>query len=137
MRIPPSDDGDRLATNMTPMIDVVFLLIIFFLVSSHLARQEAHLPLALPVADTHLEEIDPRNVLTINVDEDGRWLVAGTEADEPRLAAILASHRDKHGDEAPVRIRTDRTVPYAKVEPILRLSAESGLWNAAFAVHGE
>ncbi|MBT6848587.1 MAG: biopolymer transporter ExbD, partial [Planctomycetaceae bacterium] len=38
--------------NMTPMIDVVFLLIIFFLVSSHLARQETQLELDLPEASS-------------------------------------------------------------------------------------
>ena len=36
--------------NMTPMIDVVFLLIIFFLVSSNLAQQEVHLEIDLPDA---------------------------------------------------------------------------------------
>ena len=38
MRLPTDSTSRELSTNMTPMIDVVFLLIIFFLVSSHLAR---------------------------------------------------------------------------------------------------
>ncbi len=135
MRIPHSDDGGRLSTNMTPMIDVVFLLIIFFLVSSHLARQESRLPLDLPAASTHLEDVEPPNVLTINVDKQARWMIAGTRVDERRLAEVLAAHRDKHGPDAAVRIRTEHTIAYGRVEPILRLSAEAGLWNAAFAVH--
>ncbi|QEG40479.1 ExbD/TolR family protein [Roseimaritima ulvae] len=135
MRIPNSDDGGRLSTNMTPMIDVVFLLIIFFLVSSHLARQESRLPLDLPAAGTHLDDLEPQNVLTINVDSRARWMIAGSQVNEAKLAEILATHHAKHGQDAPVRIRTEQTITYGRVEPILRLSAEAGLWNAAFAVH--
>ena len=135
MRIPNSDDGGRLSTNMTPMIDVVFLLIIFFLVSSHLARQESRLPLDLPAAGTHLDDLEPDNALTINIDASSRWMISGNQVDEARLAEILAAHRGKHGQDAAVRIRTEQTIPYGRVEPILRLSAEAGLWNATFAVH--
>lgn len=134
MRIPHNSQDGRLATNMTPMIDVVFLLIIFFLVSSHLARQESRMPLPLPAATTHAGDAVRPDVLTINIDGQGRWLVGGKPADEPRLKLLLESHRGEHGPDAAVRIRTDRTIAYGKVEPILRLSAEAGLWNAAFAV---
>ncbi len=53
MRLPNQSGRHSVGANMTPMIDVVFLLIIFFLVSSHLARQENRLPLDLPVASTY------------------------------------------------------------------------------------
>ncbi|SRR6056297_477538 len=135
MRIPHSGDEGRLSTNMTPMIDVVFLLIIFFLVSSHLARQESQLPLDLPAAETHRLEVEMQDALTINVTDDARWMVAGSPVDEARLGQLLAAHRREHGDDAPVRIRTEQAIPYGRVEPLLRLSAEAGLWNAAFAVH--
>ena len=63
---------------MTPMIDVVFQLIIFFLLSSHLAKQETQLALPLPAAEsgrpTQPSE-QPR--LTVNVLADGTLLVAG------------------------------------------------------------
>lgn len=135
MRIPRASDR-RLSTNMTPMIDVVFLLIIFFLVSSHLGRREARLPLDLPDAATHADDPPPEAVLTINVTDAGEWWVAGAQVDEQRMGELLAGHRDQHGPDAAVRVRTDRSVPYGRVEPLLRISAEQGLWNAAFAVRG-
>ena len=52
MKIPTSQTSRRFGANMTPLIDVVFLLIIFFLVSSQLARQEANIELELPEAST-------------------------------------------------------------------------------------
>jgi len=50
MRVVSNLSRGSLGFNMTPMIDVVFLLIIFFLVSSHLAQQETQLELDLPEA---------------------------------------------------------------------------------------
>ena len=54
------------------MIDVVFLLIIFFLVSSHLARQESSMELKLPNAVAGKEDFDQTTArITINVESDG------------------------------------------------------------------
>ena len=54
MQVPSSTTSrGEVGFNMTPMIDIVFLLIIFFIVSSHLARQETQLELALPAASSH------------------------------------------------------------------------------------
>lgn len=122
---------------MTPMIDVVFLLIIFFLVSSHLARQESRIPLDLPVADATLETAAAADLLTINVLADGQWQISGTTIDSDKLAGVLAAHRNDHGDQAAVRIRTDRSVSYGRIEPILRAAGLAGLWNASFAVYRE
>lgn len=120
---------------MTPMIDVVFLLIIFFLVSSHLAQQESRIPLELPEAASHLPSDVETPSLTINVLADGRWQIGGSDVDAGSLAAVLADHRRERGEGALVRIRTDRSVPYERVEPLLRESARSGLPNVAIAVY--
>jgi len=68
MRAPSHPGRGAIGLNMTPMIDVVFLLIIFFLVSSHLARQEVELQLDLPEAGTgeRPAEDDTRRVI-VNV----------------------------------------------------------------------
>ena len=81
---------------MTPMIDVVFLLIIFFLVSSHLARQESQLELALPIALTGQDDIDtetPR--LTINVKPDGSLWLAGRPVAKGQLKQRFVDARAK------------------------------------------
>ena len=61
---------------MTPMIDVVFLLIIFFLVSSHLAKQEVQRDLPLPGADSGVDPAaDESPRVIINVESTGEWFV--------------------------------------------------------------
>ncbi|MEM1068215.1 MAG: biopolymer transporter ExbD [Planctomycetota bacterium] len=120
--------------NMTPMIDVIFLLIIFFLVSSHLARQENRLPLDLPKAST-FAPFDPESApLTVSVDREAQWLVAGKIVELPDLRAVFADLVARQGTDAAIRIRTDGAVQYRFVEPILREAALSGISDAAIAV---
>ncbi len=122
---------------MTPMIDVVFLLIIFFLVSSHLAKQETRPALDLPTAGPQLPTVDSAERLTINVSADGVLAVSGAAVDLQRLTELMRRHVDLHGDAAAVRIRTDRSVPYAQVEPLLQTAADAGVAHIAFAVREE
>ena len=134
MRAPNSSQRRATGANMTPMIDVVFLLIIFFLVSSHLARQENRLPLDLPIASS-FGPTDPELApLTISVDENADWRVSGDVVDAETLKQILRDHRDRQGRTAAIRIRTDRGVQYRYVEPILREAARAGVTDAAIAV---
>lgn len=137
MQVPNSRHRRSVGANMTPMIDVVFLLIIFFLVSSHLARQENRLPLELPIAST-FDPIDPEKApLTISVDEQANWLVSGDVVDLQQLRLILADLQARMGSGAAIRIRTDGMVQYQYVEPVLREAALAGVTDAAIAVREE
>jgi biopolymer transport protein ExbD len=135
MRVPTSLSRGEVGFNMTPMIDVVFLLIIFFLVSSHLAKQEAQMDLPLPVADSGEESNDQARRLTLNVTSDGTLLLAGRTLDRDRLQPRLAAARQEHGDDLEIRIRSDRSVPYRAISPIMLACARSGIWNVTFSVY--
>jgi len=119
---------------MTPMIDVVFLLIIFFLVSSHLARQEHRLPIDLPAAES-FAPLDPeKQSLTVSVDREREIHVAGKRMTIDELKQVLSDYQAKQGQKTAVRIRTDGAVQYQFVEPILREAAKLGIADAAIAV---
>lgn len=135
MRVPLRNRREPIQLNMTPLIDVVFLLIIFFLVSSHLARQETQLELDLPTAASGREAaVESRPRLSVNVLPDGRIMLGSTETLPGDIARRLQYERNQTGDDLEVRIRADRSVPYGIVEPILTACAESGIWNVNFAV---
>jgi len=136
MRLPQHGRGRSSDVNMTPMIDVVFQLIIFFLVSSHLAKQEAQLPLPLPLAASGAKEgheTNPR--VTINVLADGQLSLAGKHLAAGELSQRLRTKLAEAGPDLEVRIRSDRHVAYQRVEPILLACAQAGIWNVAFAVY--
>ncbi len=134
MRVPSLLRSGEVGFNMTPMIDVVFLLIIFFLVSSHLAKQEAQMELPLPVADSGEASNDEARRLTLNVTADGSMLLAGRNIDRNELKQRLKQARDDHGKDVEIRIRGDRNVPYSAVSPIMLSCARSGIWKVTFGV---
>ena len=136
MQIPTQLRSGELGFNMTPMIDVVFLLIIFCLVSSHLAKQEAQMQLPLPVADSSREpEVKAARRLTLNVTQDGQLLLVGRPVAAASLQTRLAEALRAEGSELEVRIRSDRNTAYRDIQPVLLACARAGIWNVTFGVY--
>jgi len=141
MRSPTNLSRGSVGFNMTPMIDVVFLLIIFFLVSSHLARQEVQLELDLPEAGTGQrgEEDETRRVVVNVLPEEkpgGRIMVGGRLLAADALTDLIGYESRKSDGQLEVRIRSDRKVPYQVVEPVMIACARAGVWKVTFAVVG-
>lgn len=121
--------------NMTPMIDVVFLLIIFFLVSSHLAQQETQLELDLPSAATgHEPQEEQTERITINVLPDGLILLGAEPTQLDELQHRLAFESQRAILPLEVRVRADQQVEFGVVKPILVACAKAGVWDVRFAV---
>ena len=121
---------------MTPMIDVVFLLIIFFLVSSHLARQETQLELMLPVAASGDDDTDfetPR--VTVNVKPDGTLWVAGRVLAREQLNQTFQSIAEENDNNVKVRIRGSKLAAYENIEPIMLACTKAGIWDFEYAVY--
>jgi biopolymer transport protein ExbD len=138
MRFPQRGHGAGLKFNLTPMIDVVFNLIIFFLAASHLARSEIAADVELPAASTGgPEQSELTKRLTITVLPGGEFDVGGASCAMPRIEQMIAAGqgaRKESRREFEVRIRTDRHVPYARIEPLLIACARSGVTKVRFAV---
>ena len=135
MRIPTSISRHPVGFNMTPMIDIVFLLIIFFLVSSHLAQREARMELDLPIASSGAEATneDLRRV-TVNVLANGQTVVGGREMPAAQIGGYLLRTKQQAEEPLEVRIRGDRLAPYEEVEPVLKGAADAGIWDVTFSV---
>ena len=136
MRLPSNLGRSPVGFNMTPLIDVVFQLIIFFLVSSHLAKQEVQLELPLPTAVSGQEPVEvdvPR--VTINVIAEDQLTLNGRTVAVGELRERLEAIRRDEGEDVEVRIRSARDVPYRQIEPILLACARAGVWNVKFAVY--
>lgn len=135
MRIPHRRPRASLGLNMTPLVDIVFQLMVFFLVASHLAQQETVLELALPQAASGEPDLPlefPRVVLNVAEGSHGVW-VAGRQLDLAELRTLLAAEIGLRQGPVQVRIRCDRTVPYSRLEPILEACAEAGITDVVIA----
>ena len=135
MRIPGTANRKPVAFNMTPMIDVVFLLIIFFLVSSHLAQRESRIELDLPVATKGQDDVpnDSKRII-VNVLPSGSILIGGREVLPESLAQLFTTKAGSNPEDVQIRIRGDRNVTYDKVSPIMKSAVDAGIWNVIFTV---
>ena len=99
------DIEDEGGINLTPLIDVVFLLLIFFLAATTFSRDEVEMDLKLPQAKSGTEA-KPGHLLVINISADGTITVDGRsvtiEALRQKLLAAAARNRNQE-----VLIRTD------------------------------
>ncbi len=134
MRAPQSVGNGTATINMTPMIDVVFLLIIFFLVSSHMAQRENHVQLNLPKAATGNQD-EQRESLTVNILADGSWQSGGVAVQEQELANILRKRSASIGGPVALKIRMDREVTYDRLEPVLAVAVQLGIADVSFSVY--
>ena len=131
MQAPSSLRSRRTEFNMTPMIDVVFLLVVFFLLSSHLARRESQIELPLPTATSSVVDDRDTTRVTLNV-LPGQMFLGAEPVSSEQLKNRLKAAKEKGTVE--VRIRADQSVPYAEVAPALKAAAEAGLWDVNLAV---
>ena len=133
MRI-PARPRTRLAFNITPLIDIVFNIMIFFLVTAHFVRSQEVDPVDLPVASQTEEEdtVPQRIVLTILDEESLR--MSGRDIDRDTVEFLIADAAAEGPDNVEVQIRCDKSVPYRMVEPILFDCAAHGIQRVGFKV---
>lgn len=125
--------------NLTPMIDVVFLLIIFFVVSNTMMQNDVSMQLDLPSAvsgEADADETESGKII-LNVDTSGSVFFGAKPVTRDELKAALLKEKSDARRPLEIRIRTDRSVPYERIEPVLILCAESGIGNVSFSVMEE
>jgi len=104
MRLPQSEP-ELGVPNMMPLIDVVFLLLIFFLMWSRFEKEERELPVKLPeVGQAQPLVMTPD--LVINITQEGKYVVGKEQYEERQLAALLEQTHRKNPHQ-PVQIRGD------------------------------
>jgi biopolymer transport protein ExbD len=117
---------------IAPMIDVVFLLLCFFVTSQVFTQWESEIDIALPTART--AEFNRRlpGEIILNIRTSGEVAVSGRVLNEGELSSLL-DRLVKLFPGQPVLIRADRETPYRFVIRVLDLCRKSEIWNISFA----
>ena len=114
--------------NVTPLVDVMLVLVVIFIVTAPLMASAIRLD--LPRTDAGKSAEIPKFV-SLAIDAGGKLFVDGqslSEADLPaRLAAVAAASRDTE-----IQLRADRTVPYGKVVELMGIANKAGLSRISF-----
>jgi len=127
------DRRDDIDLNLTPLIDVVFLLLIFFMVSTTFEKQ-SKLKIMLPEATAAAEERTD-NPITIGIDASGRYFIndrqlVNTQAKTLKLALmkIVADKKD-----VSLVIRADAKTPHESVVKAMDVAAQLNLTQMSIA----
>jgi len=124
--------SEPLAFQMTPMIDVVFLLLCFFVSSQIFAQWETEIDITLPTARTG--EVPQRlpGEIIVNILASGEVIVNGRSLDSEQLGSMLSRVVTLFPGQ-PVLLRADKTTAYEHVIRVLDLCRQSDIWNISFA----
>lgn len=117
---------------LAPMIDIVFLLLCFFVTSQIFSQWEAEIDVKLPTASTaEVQQRLPGEII-LNIMKDGSTVVNGRVLREPELDVLLRRLVSLFPGQ-PVLIRADRQTAYEHVIRVLDLCRQADIWNISFA----
>jgi biopolymer transport protein ExbD len=124
--------------NMTPMIDVVFQLIIFFVTTTDLEKKsiDERIRLAFAPHGPAVEKKDPRTI-AVDVNSDGQISIARARLSLTTLQVILKKAVAEYGQTTPVVIQGDGKTKHEDIKKIMDACAAAGLWKVKFAATKE
>ncbi len=120
--------------NLTPLIDVVFLLLIFFMVSTTFDK-ESRIKVELPTAATQDEKVEDEKVLDITVDALGRFYVNDREVVNTEIKTLKRAIEKAAGvrRDLPVIITADANAKHQAVIQVMDAAAQLGFIHMTFA----
>jgi biopolymer transport protein ExbD len=126
VKIKDDEFFEEAALNLAPMIDVVFLLLIFFMVATTFVQREKEMGLDLPQAESGEDAREDLDELVINLLQDGTMRLNGADYDEDGLRNALG-RAAKANPETPVTIRGDKDVVLQRVVFVMDACRLAGL----------
>ena len=126
------EDEDSFAMEMTPLIDVVFLLIIFFMVSTVFVDFSRHMEINLPTSKSSIIDEEPKS-LEIEMSKDKQIFLAGKKTTILGLEQFLGKLNVKTKRQT-ATIRADKFLPYGEVIEVMGLLQKAGIPDISVAV---
>ena len=118
--------------NLVPLIDVLLILLIFFIVTNAMARFETELEISVPAAAESTVSQRNKSELVINVRQDGTIVWNSQVLNETALTTKL-NDLARFSRKQAIVIRGDINTPYEKIVRVLDLTHRAGLYHVSFA----
>ncbi|MFT3991410.1 MAG: biopolymer transporter ExbD [Luteolibacter sp.] len=127
-----SHKSEPIPMQLAPMIDILFLLLAFFITSWQFTQSETELNISVPTAQEGADPKRSRGEIIVNVSADGGVIVEGNALTIAQLQSKLAAIAKLYENQ-PVRIRGDGKVPYQRIVEVIDTCQKAGIWNISFA----
>ena len=122
--------------NLTPMIDVVVQLVIFFMVGTEFVNKERKVDIALPLVSQAAPLTETPDEILVNVSRDGEILVHNKAVTPIELKAQLQEAKSRYAQQAVV-IRGDKDCIYQQVMTVVDVCKQAGIDNLQVATRVE
>lgn len=142
----PRRSHDAIEIPMGPMIDMVFLLLVFFMATARAVKPEADLGFRLPGTVEQEEPVELPDEQRIEIHPDGRIVLNDTEIDAPgsqdlpQLRATLQRFREScaaNKTDALVTLHADDAATHQRIADVMDAAAAAGIVGLTFATEGD
>ncbi len=118
---------------LAPMIDMTFLLLVFFMVTTKISKEQIKVEIKLPTASNGVIPSDLSNRDIISIDGQGNYFVGQSPATKEELKAYLTK-RYEAKTPVPLRlyVRADKKTPGKQVKELMKLASDAGAVNVIF-----
>lgn len=127
---------ERAGLPFTPMLDVIFLLLIFFMTTSIYSQLEEEIGIVVPTATEAVPPDRTPGEIIINITEDGTIVVNQRQYDLASLQELLDRVGTIFKGQA-VKIRGDKRTQFGRAVEVLNACAKADIWNVSFAAFRE
>lgn len=126
MHISSHGGHDAPVTDMTPLVDTVLNLLVFFLVAGSFAQAERELRIALPAASAAQPISQTLREIIVNVTSDGKIILDGTER-SPEAFGGIVKDAVAINPEQKITVRGDRASAYDNIVRVLDICKGNGI----------
>jgi biopolymer transport protein ExbD len=131
VHLPPDE---TIGFQMAPLIDCVFLLVMFFMVAARLITQTERVPIEVPVAEKSVVARDFSGRLAITIKEDGS-IVSGAQVLTAEQVTEMVRARGEENPNVRIFLRADKNLAHKKVREVMKACADGGVGDIIFSAY--
>jgi biopolymer transport protein ExbD len=125
---------DEIGFQLAPMIDMTFLLLIFFMVTTKISKEQVKVDIKLPTAANATIPNDLSNRDVISIDGEGNYHIGQRRTDKKELTSYL-KERFKVTPPLRIYVRADKDTPGKQIKELMRIASEAGAVNVIFGTY--
>lgn len=133
MRLHKKQD-DEVGFQLAPMIDMTFLLLVFFMVTTKISKEQVKMEIKLPLASNAVipGNLADRDILSI--DAQGQYFVGQNPMTKKELTAYI-KERFKNFPPLRLYVRADKNTPGKQIKELMKIASEAGALNVIFGTY--
>jgi biopolymer transport protein ExbD len=130
----PRKVEDEVGFQLAPMIDMTFLLLVFFMVTTRISKEQVKVDIKLPTASNAVIPSDLSDRDIVSIDGNGAYFVGQRAVTKKELTDYL---KERFKNYPPLRlyVRADAKTPGRQIKEFMKVASEAGAINVIFGTY--